>query len=773
MSPALDSAYGSAVKQDSISLMTTSSPPSFSMNSSQEQASQGSKRKIAILGGGCGGLAAAWGLVKSSKADSLEITVYQMGWRLGGKGASGRNRSKFDRIEEHGLHIWGGMYENAFAIMRDVYETCRRPLGTPLSTWYDPKRHEDSAFLPHGRVTINEFYNGSWVPWTLDLPSNEALPGDGSLLPSCKEYLDLVMNLIEEMLFGPSHAWHVQSAPSPARPSMLAILGKGVRDLFGLIARGFARIALHVLAHPHIRDVRTSLRMLPQDPQLHTEEGLAAVTQALGRFEAQVSRWFQPWLLHHPGIRRMYMISNLGASVVRGVLNDGLLSAGIDTIDHEEFRSWLHRHGASEITLNGVLVRGWHDFFFAYVNGDGARPSLSAASGLRTLFRYCFTYRGSFFWKMQAGMGDTVFAPLYTALKAKGVQFKFFHRVQELHLNEAGTAIERISVTRQVDLAPGLAEYQPLVTIKGVPSWPSQPDDTQFDPEQARRLQDSKINLESWWADWEGAETFDLNRETDFDDVIFAMPPSAAKHLTSELAQRSPEWRKMIECLATNQTVAAQLWLDQPLEALGWSDGSTVGTVYANPLNTWANMDQLLKRESWQDTARKPRCLLYFCGTTTDAETIPPFSDHDFPQRQEARVKEMAQVWFDANLGPLYPDACLPGTPQLDWSRLVPAAGGEGEGRFDTQYWRINIDPSERYVLSLPDTVQYRPRADSYTSVFSNLWLAGDWLRTGLNAGCVEAAVMGGLQASKAMVQWPDSIVGDDFDVSSQTPGAP
>jgi uncharacterized protein with NAD-binding domain and iron-sulfur cluster len=91
------------------------------------------KRRIAILGGGCGGMAAAWGLVNSPAANGLEITIYQLGWRLGGKGASGRNAAVANRIEEHGLHIWGGMYENAFAIMRQVYGQLQRPAGTPLS----------------------------------------------------------------------------------------------------------------------------------------------------------------------------------------------------------------------------------------------------------------------------------------------------------------------------------------------------------------------------------------------------------------------------------------------------------------------------------------------------------------------------------------------------------------------------------------------------------------------------------------------------------------
>jgi len=62
---------------------------------------------VAILGGGMAGLSAACGSVKTGWRDRFDsITVYQRGWRLGGKGASSRGEN--GRIEEHGLHIWRG-----------------------------------------------------------------------------------------------------------------------------------------------------------------------------------------------------------------------------------------------------------------------------------------------------------------------------------------------------------------------------------------------------------------------------------------------------------------------------------------------------------------------------------------------------------------------------------------------------------------------------------------------------------------------------------------
>ena len=62
-------------------------------------------QKIAVLGGGIGSLSAVFEITNDPNwKQNYDITVYQMGWRLGGKGTSGRNRSMHDRIEEHGIH---------------------------------------------------------------------------------------------------------------------------------------------------------------------------------------------------------------------------------------------------------------------------------------------------------------------------------------------------------------------------------------------------------------------------------------------------------------------------------------------------------------------------------------------------------------------------------------------------------------------------------------------------------------------------------------------
>src|SRR5947209_6652455 len=141
------------------------------------------KKKIAVLGGGVGGVMAAFALSdKPGWQQEYEITLYQMGWRLGGKCASGRDAQNSERILEHGLHIWLGFYQSAFRMIQRCYEELDRPAGTPLATWKD-------AFKEHHLLTLMENKNGEWIPWFLDLPMNVDVPGAGGVLPGPRQYV--------------------------------------------------------------------------------------------------------------------------------------------------------------------------------------------------------------------------------------------------------------------------------------------------------------------------------------------------------------------------------------------------------------------------------------------------------------------------------------------------------------------------------------------------------------------------------------------------------
>src|SRR3954468_13378997 len=129
--------------------------------------------RVAILGGGMAGLAAAWRLSEPGWQRELEsITVYQRGWRLGGKGASSRGPN--GRIEEHGLHLWLGYYENAFRLLRECYGELDRPATDPAA----PIRTWRGAVFPAETVGLEDRRGDGWAHWVGQFSPNDLLPGE-------------------------------------------------------------------------------------------------------------------------------------------------------------------------------------------------------------------------------------------------------------------------------------------------------------------------------------------------------------------------------------------------------------------------------------------------------------------------------------------------------------------------------------------------------------------------------------------------------------------
>ena len=176
---------------------------------------------------------------------------------------------------------------------------------------------------------------------------------------------------------------------------------------------------------------------------------------------------------------------------------------------------------------------------------------------------------------------------------------------------------------------------------------------------------------------------------------------------------------------------------------MGWTFQSPVMDAYVEPMNTWADMSFLLKRENWTEE-QCPGNLSYFCGPMVGG--IADRNDYGFPAKALADVKKAAFDFANNDVGYLWPKATQPENPKaLDFSKLVKG--------FDGQFFRANIDPSERYVLSLKGSVNSRIKPSE--SGFSNLFLTGDWTYNYFNAGCVEATVIAGMLCSNAMTGVP------------------
>jgi hypothetical protein len=74
-------------------------------------------------------------------------------------------------------------------------------------------------------------------------------------------------------------------------------------------------------------------------------------------------------------------------------------------------------------------------------------------------------------------------------------------------------------------------------------------------------------------------------------------------------------------------------------------------------------------------------------------------------------------------------------------------------------------------VLSVPGSSS--ARLPSAGTGYRNLVMAGDWTRTAIGAGCVEAAVMSGMHAARALCGTPAQISGDDLRDGDDLPAPP
>ncbi len=671
------------------------------------------KRRVAILGGGMGAMAAAWALTSLPDArDRFDVHVYQMGWRLGGKGASGRNAAQGQRIEEHGLHVWAGFYDNAFRLMRECFAELEGEEGTYRSL--------EEAFRPDDNIVLGDLSPRGWEPWIVKPPRRDGEPGRGETDLSPLGYLQRLADFVRDSLaslddeLGPL-------AVEPAAPDS--------------IDRLRARAASPALRGGPARD--SELADLARVVQAGVRVRLSAV-EALG----------DPL----GGLRRAALLLDLSAAALRGMVADRVFERGFDDLDGEEISDWLERHGASEASLDSGLVLWIYAYVFGYRGGVTSRLERAVAAGtcLRGLLRLLLTYKGAVFYRMRAGMGDTIFTPLCKALCKRGVRFHFFHRVTGLHLDAAGQRIERIAMDRQVTVRGG--EYRPFVRVKDLDCWPSEP---LWDQIEEGPL---PVDLESAASAHVVAERLELRRGAEFDEVVLGIPVGALRPIAGELIAASPAWKRMVERVRTTATQAVQLWLDAPSPDLGWPHGPSILTAYADELNTWADMSELLPSEDWPEGAR-PRSISYFCGQISD-----PAGVGADPAAARARVMAEARDWMGIHLPFVYPH--LPATPEGLARRLVHVGGESPDARWAGQFFRANVEGTDRYVQSVPGATRARLPADR--SGFENLWLAGDWTYTGLNAGCVEAAAMSGLRAAAGLAGLRPEIVGEE-----EAPDAP
>ena len=176
-------------------------------------------------------------------------------------------------------------------------------------------------------------------------------------------------------------------------------------------------------------------------------------------------------------------------------------------------------------------------------------PSFGAGLAIFLTGLALFEYKGAIFWKMTAGMGDVVFAPLYQVLRRRGVEFEFFHRLDALHLDDRRLAIDAITMGRQVRLADGVTRYEPLTKVRGLPVFPNVPLTAQLADDRSVPC-GGWHSLETHWSDHADAETRVLRRGVDFDHVVLAVSLGMLPIVAAELIEDRPEWQEMTRAFA-------------------------------------------------------------------------------------------------------------------------------------------------------------------------------------------------------------------------------
>jgi uncharacterized protein with NAD-binding domain and iron-sulfur cluster len=689
--------------------------------------------KIAILGGGISALTAAYFLTDPSLAGRFQVTVYSMGWRLGGKGASGRNLNKQTRIEEHGLHIWFGCYPNAIAMMTRCYAELGRGPNAPLPNF-------QSAFKGQDRLVLMEEVGGEWRSWPINFPRR---PDDGDT-PTVLELLRRLLDWLRPLLAGLDElkGQRLDACVTGASPDERSALSAMVGNLDDLEQ-------FHVV---HLFDwLKSTLHSLDERELRREQSGwLSGALRIVARLLWSALKDDLP---DDDTKRRLWISIYLGITFARGILDDQLFLQGFKAIDGEELRGWLCRHSSflpdedskpDQVAFFSSSLQSFYDASFSYDGGDPAQPNISAAVGLRCILAMFFGYHGPIIYEMQAGMGDAVFAPLYLVLKKRGVQFSFFNRVTSLRLDSNETAIDRIELSRQVILKK--EPYHPLICVKNLLCWPSTPLYDQI--VEGNELAASCANLEHWNTTWTdtGGQIILKREKRDFDQVILAISYRCLPFVTEDLSKASSRWSQMLAGLSGSRTQAFQLWFGRSRDDLGMTGPAEIFGGYVEPWSSLADFSHLLAREGWPSD-QSPKYLCYSCGTLSDSDAPDNCSVY-------ARLLEFVQN----NGGRLWPGAYNGGG--FDWTALYAPPNVEGPQRLKQQYWRANVDPTENYVIAKAGTATSRLSAGQ--SGFNNLVIAGEWTETGINISSIESTVISGMRASRAISGVPARIVGEN-----------
>jgi len=680
------------------------------------------RERVAIIGGGMGGLSAAYALSKPEIADKYDITVFQMGWRLGGKCATGRG--PFGRIEEHGIHGFLGAYYNTLEMMYDVYEKWTPNANCPIPDF-------NSAFVKINTGLQWERHAGHikrWYRWTPPSPLK---------ISDIRKQSNLLV------------LWLVVYSTVIRRKIDSMPLGKSAGHQFGNILQlleAFENQGLELAQNDGF--VPLSLKKTP--PANPIWQSMNDV------IDFDLTRTTSS----RDDTRRNILEIEMFQVILRGIRDEEIFTNGFLSIDDVNFSQWLKRNRASSALLESPLVSYIVNLTFQFPNGDITKePNMSAASYIQWALRSA-TYIDRSLYLFAAGTGETIITPLYRLLKERGVTFKFFHELIDIDTNKSGTSVSSIIFQKQANLKG--PDYDPTVEIKNLLCWPDRPkynllenhpgiQDVDFEkPKSASFGKTLKIKIGS-------------DADAKFEKVILAIPPEAIKSSANSLLQKNAIWNAKLNNMPTTSTQAMQIWLNHSVEDLAEMPKSFYygSANFMGEMHGELDFTKYIQFENWGN--KPPKGLLYGCGVMVDPPALEGVPDKKVAKIRAFETTRTMLTTVGADLLPLSRQQ-LPITTNphsMDFDDLYvhdsdPISSKSGQPRLRAQYFRGNIFPSERYTQSPIKTRENR--INPLKPGLDNMTGAGDWVDTVLNVGSVECSVMGGFFAAAYINDLNDAL---------------
>jgi len=702
-------------------------------------------KKITIIGGGMGGLSAAYALSKTQELrDSYDVTIYQMGWRLGGKCATGRGIK--NRIEEHGIHGFIGSYFNTIKMMRDVYEHWGKPETHRLSTF-------EKAFIRLGESFFWERRNEKMYKWHPDL----------STLPESELTFDDVDNLNDIFVWLQQYARVIQhqvklatSKLKEADTPKFDVLFKDLNDEIGNLVNALSSHGNQISA---TRDLFNKA-IFPADKGFGVGLGgggvpAETIPENQQRFEWDKYKTF----IDSPTIipkgtpdphRRLGLRAEFLKILLRGIRDDDIESKGFISIDHMDFDQWLDKHGASIELMKSPLVVSTINLSFQYPEGDLAKkPIMSASSYVQWVLRL-LVYMESPYLLFAAGTGETLITPLYQVLKGRGVKFEFFHALTDVIYDPDSKKVVHVNMLHQAETRDD-REYAPLIKAQELDAWPNAPlyDQLKSTPKL------TEVDLEAPSEVPFGSPTT-LQADKDFDELILAIPPRSIQKSAETLCNNNVNWDLTATQMATTSTQALQIWTTKSVADLSEvRDHFFLSGNFRTGFHGHVDFSKYLEFEDWDPKTvdwdqREVKGLIYFCGVLKNPGIIG-----NLTRRESANL--VAGLNAKSMLTAVGVDIFPGGTLQASFPAAHPDVFDftnlyvldkslEGADRLNEQYFRGNVLPSEQYTQCPPKTQSLR--INPLQPGVVNMTGAGDWVDTGLNVGSVEGSVIGGMLAA-------------------------